>query len=95
MTQYLEIFEVLYLVIDNFGIYPGDYTRHHNCTFEVFEMQYALKKMDAKNEKEKILKLIEFIRGNFKLVVYEDKSSLYEEEKIIISLSKLYKQCAL
>ena len=51
--------------------------------------------MDANNEKENILKLIEFIRGNFKLVVYEDKSSLYEEEKIIISLSKLYKQCAL
>ena len=67
----------MYDEIDNFGIYPGDYTRHHNCTFEVFEMQYALKKMDANNEKEKILKLIEFIRGNFKLV-YEDKSRLYE-----------------
>ena len=50
--------------------------------------------MDANNEKENILKLIECIRGNFKLV-YEDKSSFYEEEKIIISPLKLYKQCAL
>ena len=73
-----EVFtDKMYDEIDNFGIYPGDYTRHHNCTFEVFEMQYALKKMDTNNEKEKILKLIEFIRGNFKLV-YEDKSRLYE-----------------
>ena len=62
--------------IKNFGLFPGDYIRHHNCTFEVFEMQYALKQMDTNNEKEMILKLIEFTKGNFKLV-YEDQARLY------------------
>ena len=32
-----EVFtDKMYDEIDNFGIYRGDFTRHHNCTVEVF-----------------------------------------------------------
>ena len=35
-----EVFtDKMYDEIDNFGIYRGYFTRHHNCTVEVFEMQ--------------------------------------------------------
>ena len=58
--------------IYNFDLSPGIYKRHYNCVYEVCYMQNAIEEIDANNEKEKILKLIEFCKINFKLV-YEDK----------------------
>ena len=63
--------------IDNFGLMPAEHNRHHFCVFEVFEMKDALKKMDSNNEREKILKLIELFRGNYKLV-HDNKPRLWE-----------------
>ena len=54
--------------IENFGLIPSDYDRHHFCTYEVFQIQFAFEdvaktkiKEDLTNikiDKDQILKVI-------------------------------------
>ena len=72
-AKFKAVYDKMYEEIKNYGLIPSVYNRHHFCTFELFEMESAIKEViKTKTEKEQILKVIEDGKTKFELLKTED-----------------------